>query len=283
MKYFDLHCDTLCKCVDKEASLDKNNFHIDINRLSCFDKATQVFACFIDDKYSGEFATKRFYDLLDVYNNTDFKNVTPMLSIENLSCLNGDLENIQKFKQCGVKIASLTWNGENGIAGGVNCESGLTDFGKEVVKELERQNIVIDVSHLNLKSFVDLCSIATKPFIATHSNSFSIHPHKRNLTDEQFEIIDDVGGVVGINFYKNFLCEYENDFSDFLKHIEHFLLLGGERALALGSDFDGCDIHKSLKSVENMPKLYEFLENQLGKTLVDKIFYENCASFFKNL
>ena len=92
MKYFDLHCDTLCKCVDKEASLDKNNFHIDIDRLSRFDKVTQVFACFIDDKYSGEFATIRFYALLDVYNNTDFRNVTPMLSIENLSCLNGDLE-----------------------------------------------------------------------------------------------------------------------------------------------------------------------------------------------
>ena len=54
MKYFDLHCDTLCRCVDEKKSLEKNDFHIDIARLSLFDKATQVFACFIDDKYSGE-------------------------------------------------------------------------------------------------------------------------------------------------------------------------------------------------------------------------------------
>jgi len=282
MKYFDLHCDTLCRCADKKAMLEKNDFCIDIERLSTFEKATQVFACFIHDDYKGESATNRFYQLYNVYKNTNFKNVTPMLSIENLSCLNGNIENITKFKECGVKIASLTWNGENGIAGGVNSDSGLTDFGKEVVKELEREDIVIDVSHLNFKSFADLCSVATKPFIATHSNSFSVFPHKRNLTDEQFELIADIGGVVGINFYHKFLCEKENDFYDFLKHIERFLLLGGEESIALGSDFDGCEIHSSLKTVENMPNLYAFLERELGKTITDKIFYKNCASFFQN-
>ena len=282
MKYFDLHCDTLCKCLDKNASLEKNNFDIDIERLSAFEKATQTFACYINDSFKGEEATKRFYDLVEVYKNTDFKSVTPILSIENLSCLNGKIENVKKFKDCGVKIASLTWNDENGIAGGVNSESGLTDFGKQVVKELEQNDIVIDVSHLNFKSFVELCECVTKPFIATHSNSFSVCPHKRNLTDEQFEVIADIGGLVGINFYNKFLCEEEKDFTDFLKHIERFLLLGGEDTIALGSDFDGCNIHKSLKSVENMPKLYAFLEKELGKTLTNKIFYENCASFFQN-
>ncbi|MBQ4155763.1 MAG: membrane dipeptidase [Clostridia bacterium] len=282
MKYFDLHCDTLCRCADEKAMLEKNDFHIDIERLSTFEKATQVFACFIHDDYKGEGAINRFYQLYNVYKNTDFKNVMPMLSIENLSCLNGNIENIAKFKECGVKIASLTWNDENGIAGGVNSDRGLTDFGKEVVKELEREDIVIDVSHLNFKSFADLCSVATKPFIATHSNSFSVFPHKRNLTDEQFELIADIGGVVGINFYHKFLCEKENDFYDFLNHIERFLLLGGEESIALGSDFDGCEIHSSLKAVENMPNLYAFLERELGKTITDKIFYKNCASFFQN-
>ncbi len=281
MKYFDLHCDTLCKCADQKVALEKNEFDIDIERLSCFEKATQVFACFINDTFKGEEATNRFYQLFKVYKNTDFKYVTPILSIENLSCLNGNIDNIQKFKECGVKIASLTWNDENGIAGGVNSESGLTDFGKEVVKELEKEDIVIDVSHLNFKSFVELCEIATKPFIATHSNSFSVYPNKRNLTDEQFELIADIGGVVGINFYHKFLCEKEKDFYDFLSHIERFLLLGGEESIALGSDFDGCKVHSSLKTVENMPKLYEFLERELGKTIADKIFYENCASFFQ--
>lgn len=281
MKYFDLHCDTLCRCADENGSLSENYFHIDIKRLSEFEKAVQTFACFIDDKYQGEQAYNRFFELYDIYSNTDFKNVQPILSIENLSCLNGDLENIHKFKECGVKIASLTWNKENGIAGGAESESGITDFGKEVVKTLENEDIVIDVSHLNFKSFADLCEIATKPFIATHSDSFAIFSHKRNLKDEQFEIICDIGGVVGINFYKAFLCEKENDYYDLLRHIERFLLLGGEDSISLGSDFDGCDVHKSIGRVENMPDFYLFLQKELGKQVADKIFYENSAKFFK--
>ena len=281
MKYFDLHCDTLCRVADENGSLQQNNYNIDIDRLSKFENATQTFACFIHDKYKGEEAYNRFFELYKIYQNADFKNVNTVLSIENLSCLNGNIDNIHKFKECGVKIASLTWNEDNGIAGGAESDGGLTDFGKEVVKTLENEDIVIDVSHLNFKSFADLCSVATKPFIATHSNSFTVHPHKRNLKDEQFEIIADIGGVVGINFYNEFLCEKESDFSDLLKHIDRFLLLGGEDSIALGSDFDGCDVHKSIKSVENMPKFYSFLEKELGRQLADKIFYENCASFFK--
>ncbi len=283
MKYFDLHCDTLCRCADENGVLAENNFDIDIKRLSKFDTAVQTFAAFIDDKYQGEEATKRFYQLYDIYKNTDFGKVTPIFSIENLSCLNGDIENIHKFKECGVKIASLTWNADNGIAGGAGSDGGLSDFGKEVVKTLEAEDIVIDVSHLNFKSFSELCSVATKPFIATHSDSYSIFPHKRNLTDEQFEIIADIGGVVGINFYNAFLCEEEKDYYDLLRHIERFLLLGGEDAIALGSDFDGCDIHKSIGRVENIPEFYDFLQKELGKTLADKIFYRNSAFIFKML
>lgn len=283
MKYFDLHCDTLCRCADENGVLEENTFDIDVKRLSQFDATVQTFACFIDDKFKGEEATKRFFTLYDIYKNTDFGKVTPVLSIENLSCLKGDIENIHKFKQCGVKIASLTWNENNGIAGGANSDGGLTDFGKEVVKELEKEDIIIDVSHLNFKSFSDLCNVVTKPFIATHSDSYEIFNHRRNLTDEQFEIICDIGGVVGINFYNAFLCYEEKDYYDLLRHIERFLLLGGEDAIALGSDFDGCDIHKSIGKVENMPNFYNFLQKELGKDLADKIFYRNSALFFKML
>ena len=283
MKYFDLHCDTLCRCADENGVLEQNNFDIDIKRLSEFDSSVQTFACFIHDKFKGEEANKRFWTLYEIYKNTNFGNVTPVLSIENLACLNGDIENIRKFKECGVKIASLTWNEDNGIAGGAESEGGLSDFGKEVVKTLEKEDIIIDVSHLNFKSFTDLCSVATKPFIATHSDSYAVFPHKRNLTDEQFEVISDIGGVVGINFYNAFLCEKENDYYDLLKHIERFLLLGGEDTIALGSDFDGCDIHKSIGKVENMPNFYQFLQKELGKTLADKIFYRNSAKVFKML
>lgn len=283
MKYFDLHCDTLCRCVDENGRLEENPFDVDIKRLSKFDKSVQTFACFINDKYKGVEAEERFYALYNIYKNTDFATVTPILSIENLSCINGKIENIKKIGEMGVRIASLTWNGENEIAGGVNSDCGITDFGKCVVAELEKEDIVIDTSHLNEKSFYDLCKIAEKPFISTHSNSYSICSEKRNLKDEQFEIISDIGGVVGINLFNKFLCEKESGFEDILRHIERFILLGGEDSIALGTDFDGCTVHKSVKTVENMALLYDFLKKELGKRLVDKIFYENSADFFKIL
>lgn len=283
MNYFDLHCDTLCRCADENGKLEKNKFDVDIERLSKFDNCVQTFACFIHDDFKADEAEKRFFSLYEIYKNTDFGKVKPILSIENLSCINGKIENIAKFAEMGVKMATLTWNGENDLAGGINSDSGITDFGKAVVKQLEKEGIVVDASHLNEKSFYDLCKIAENPFISSHSNSFSICEQKRNLKDEQFEIITDIGGVVGINLFNKFLCEKESGFEDILRHIERFLLLGGEDNISLGTDFDGCTVHKSVKTVENMPLLYDFLSKNLGKTLADKIFYKNSAVFFKIL
>lgn len=283
MNYFDLHCDTLCRCADENGKLEKNCFDVDIERLSKFDNCVQTFACFIHDDFKADKAEKRFLTLSEIYKNTDFGKITPILSIENLSCINRKLENIEKFAQIGVKMATLTWNGQNSLAGGINSDSGITDFGKEAVKLLEKCGIVVDASHLNEKSFYDLCKIATKPFVSSHSNSFSICNQKRNLKDEQFEIISDIGGVVGINLFNKFIGENENGFEDILRHIERFLLLGGEDCISLGTDFDGCSVHKSVKTVENMPRLYEYLQKNLGKTLADKIFYKNSAVFFKTL
>lgn len=106
---------------------------------------------------------------------------------------------------------------------------------------MERQNIIVDVSHLNDEGFADLCKIASKPFIATHSNSRAICGHSRNLTDAQFCEIRDRGGIVGLNYYRNFIVDggETTSISDLLKHVHHFLELGGENTIALGSDFDG--------------------------------------------
>ena len=155
----------------------------------------------------------------------------------------------------------------------------------EAIAEMERQNIIVDVSHLNDEGFADLCKIASKPFIATHSNSRAICGHSRNLTDAQFCEIRDRGGIVGLNYYRNFIVDggETTSISDLLKHVHHFLELGGENTIALGSDFDGADIPGYLDSVEKVDNLYDaLLADGLGKELAEKILFGNAYNFIRN-
>lgn len=281
MRYFDMHCDTLSRCADAGEKVEENPFDLDVQRLTCFSTCVQVFAAFIHDDYKAQAAKERFDQLERLYRQTDFSGITPVLSIENLSCLNGDVDAVYRMKEKGVQIASLVWNGDNGIAGGVDGNSGITPFGKEVVHALEETGIVIDVSHLNEKSFYDLEKVATKPFVATHSNVKSICGHKRNLTDDQIRVIFEHGGVVGLNFYSLFLGKRRREYDDVLRHIEHFLQLCGEDHIGLGTDFDGADFDERFSGVQKMPLFYEYLTKKLSRTLADKIFFENCNDFFK--
>lgn len=283
LRYFDLHCDTLEKCFEQNQGLKKNDFALDTQRLSKFDRAVQVFACFIDDKFKGEQAVKRFYDLFEVYKNVDFKKVEAILSIENLNCLNGKIENLVDFARLGVKICSLVWNSKNEVASGVLAQGGLTEFGLEVVRTCEELDIVIDVSHLNETGFFELEKIATKPFIATHSNSFSVCDNKRNLSDEQFACIRDRGGLVGLNLYPVFVGKKKRGYKDLIKHVEHFLNLGGHNILALGTDFDGAKMDERFKSIEQMTDLYLSFCDYFSKETADAIFFGNASKFFKIL
>lgn len=289
MRYFDMHCDTLSRCADNRASVLNNDFDISLEKLSQFDRAVQFFAAFIEtEKYQGKAAYDRFLQQYEVFCSAlgeakQFSNVTPILTVENLACINGDLSNIAYLKQCGVRVASLTWNGYNGIAGGVGAEEGISDFGREAVRELERQGITIDVSHLNDKSFFELCDIASKPFIATHSNTRAYCPHPRNLTADQLAQIFRSGGIVGLNLYTLFLGERQTGYGDLLRHIDNMYRAGGEGRVALGTDFDGCDTDERFRSVSDMPAFYDALTRELSENEAESIFYGNAAQFFKDL
>ena len=106
------------------------------------------------------------------------------------------------FHRLGLRSAQLTWNGGNELADGVGVErpGGLTPLGREVVAELERLGIMIDVSHLSEPSFWDLLEVARGPVVATHANAFALCPHRRNLRDDQIRAVADSGGFVGVCF-----------------------------------------------------------------------------------
>ena len=285
MKFFDLHSDTITECYSQNKSLTKNDLHISLERGEYLEKWTQVFAIWIPDDIRGNDAEEYYGKVLSKYKEElkNVKTVKPVLAVEGGAVLNGKLENVERLSRDGVKIITITWKGDNELASGSFSETdkGLTAFGKEAVKEMVKFGIVPDVSHLGEKSFYDLCEFTDFPFIASHSNAYSVKPHVRNLKDEQIKEIVRRKGLIGLNFYNAFLGE-GNSQEMLIKHAEHILNLGGENVLAMGSDFDGCSINPEIRGIEKMGSLYECLEKHFGRKLTDKIFYENANTYLLN-
>ena len=169
-----------------------------------------------------------------------------------------------------------------------SCVSGdapLTDFGKAVVKEMNRLHMTPDVSHSSEGGFWSTLETSTRPVVATHSNAKKLCAHPRNLTDEQFTAIKDSGGLVGINIYPPFLADDAKKASlgDVIKHIEHFLSLGGEDTLALGGDLDGIPAPvRGINGIWDIDTIAEaLLKLNYSDALVAKIMGENVRRFVK--
>lgn len=307
MKYFDLHCDTITECVKRNKGLLEGYYHVNLKKVETLESYVQCFAVFVSDSMPREEAfpffekcarwlnsecEKNSDKMVQLKNNGDLsklesKHTKAILTVENGAAISGNLDNLKKMTDLGVKMMTITWNGDNEIGTGAATSEkfGLTDFGKKAIKTMEELDIIVDVSHASDNLFFDVASLANKPFVASHSNSRKICPHRRNLTDEQFEEIKNKNGLVGLNFYKAFLNRDEEKASrvDIIRHAEHFLSLGGENILAMGSDFDGADMPKGITGIESINDLYnDFLKMNYSENLVKKIFYENAKTFFQS-
>lgn len=303
MKLFDLHCDTLYRAFFENGGLFNNDFHISFDRIDSIEPYIQCMAVWVPDEFRNKNAIQLFENcrkkLNDELKDTNIKIIRSqddiieveskkgkgvVLTVEGGAVLGGKLENVDYLAECGVKMMTLTWNGNCELGDGIGVEGakGLTDFGKSVIAKMEQNSIVVDVSHSSVPMFYDVAELSTKPFCATHSNSKQICPHRRNLTDEQFSIIKDKGGIVGLNLSRGFLREDEDKacMLDVLRHAEHFLSLGGEKTLAIGTDFDGTDIPIDMTGIESMNKLYElFLKHNYNEKLLEDIFFNNARNF----
>ena len=306
MRYFDLHCDTLTECAGYGLSLERNGLHIDLERARRLGTYVQCFAVWLHDSVRGEEAFQGFCQAADLLERQASGSggalrlcrrredlaavesqggVGAVLTVENGSVLGGKLERVQVLKDRGVAMLTLTWNGENELGRGVMApgDGGLTPFGRQVVPALEQAGILVDVSHASPELFWDVMALAKKPVVASHSNAKAVCGHPRNLTDEQFTAIRDAGGLVGLNFYKGFLNDRPEQaaMEDVLRHAEHFLSLGGEDTLAMGSDFDGAALPADMPGLEAVPQLYElFLRRNYPQALLEKLFYGNAARMF---
>ena len=298
----DLHCDTITTLYKQNKSLLRNDLHLDVQRLVKGQYLLQCFAIFLNkgetiydfnkyyEYYNQQLELNKIYlekilsynDILKI--KSDNK-IGAMLTLENGDIIT-NLDIIDYLYSLGIRMITLTWNYSNLISSSNKDENnGLTDFGKKVINKMNELGIIIDVSHLSDQGFYDVIKLSNSPIVASHSNSRYICNNKRNLTDDMILLLHKNGGVMGMNYYKDFLTNQNIDtIQDIVNHIKHIKDLGCIDNIALGSDFDGIETPNELSSCDKMNLLYECLiKNGFKENEIEKIFYKNIMRVFKKV
>ncbi len=310
----DCHCDTLTELYKKGTSLYANDQHFDIQRQIALGGGLQFCAIFVPthefryygglrytlqllDKYLQE--VKKLHadgiDVLQVLTKEDAADVlnhkaATLLAIEEGGAIDGSLEALRCLNALGVRAMTLTWSNRNDIADGVNEEGsggGLTVFGRQVVAEMNKLGMLVDVSHIAPAGFWDVIETSSKPIIATHSNAKALCPHPRNLDDKQILAIKENDGLIGVTFAGQFL---EHDYNDaciesIYRHIDYMLnLMGNDDHIGFGSDFDGISHPPyNLHGVQDYSAVYEYLSKKYSASTVEKITHKNVLNLLQKV
>jgi len=308
LNLFDFHCDTPSMLYRNGTSIIRNPHHVSLEGARAFREYTQVMAIFSPRALDDENSFHNFHKVADYLmnefeNNCDtityvrtaegFRNaktvVRAFLAVEDGRLLAGRRERLRVLHARGVRFLTLVWSGESCIGGAHNTDVGLTDFGRTVVEDCFHMGIIPDISHASVKTADEILSLAEsygKPVIATHSNSYAVHPHTRNLRDEQFERLKAVGGLAGICLCnKHLSSKPQATVDDIVKHIDHYMSLGGEDHIAMGSDFDGTDLPEGIHCPSDLLQVAEALSKlNYTDTQLQKLFWQNATAFVeKNL
>ena len=312
MSLIDFHCDTVTKFMEKKRGLilKENNLSVDICKLKKADSIAQFFAMFIEldtvtdpleycllmidkfyeeiEKNSTDIALATNYN--ELMNNRSKGVISAFLTIEEGGALKGKIQQLRNFYRLGVRLITLTWNFPNELGFPNKKEEdrnkGLTDFGREVVSEMNTLGMIIDVSHLSDGGFYDVAKCSKRPFIASHSNARAISNHPRNLTDDMIRILAEKGGTMGINFEKLFLGHNElSRVEDMVAHIAHIRNVGGINCISIGTDFDGISsLGLEIKNIGEIEKLSTALnKNNFSEGEIEKIFYKNAIRVIKDV
>lgn len=268
-KIFDLHNDYFLKLrSDKQKS-------------KYVDKKSKDAEAIVSAVWTSELSPDESMDAIEKARDYVCKNNKLFLGVEDLHFLNK--QNLEKFLSLKPIYAGLTWNNSNCIGGGTHEAGNLTNFGKNVVKLLEKNNIKVDTAHLNEDSFLDVCKLSINPIFCSHTAFYGANAHVRNLKDYQLRMIVDSGGLVGLCFVSDFLCgAKKSTIDDIARQIDYFACKFGTKNLALGTDFYGTKhLPKSLSNYNDISdKLSKVLE-KMGYTqkAINNIFYENAYRF----
>lgn len=334
MARIDLHVDTLMAVIHEQRRLELPGEHkrdglpprqLDVPKMRAGGLDAAVFAIFVTPYWEGPRAAERAAWLIDaldaelarepvasglrrVRTTADLAAAVErgaagaFIGIEGGHAISDSLERLHEFAVRGIRYMTLTWSNANGWAdssGSAPVHGGLTPFGRNVVREMEAQGVLVDVSHVAESTFWDVVDCAQAPFIASHSGCSALNPDPRNLTDDQIRAVAGSGGVVGIAFHSDFLepgpaaASWRAPWRDggpfddpgaqehrdrrsrpavvrspaplerLVDHILHALEVAGRDHVALGSDFDGMILPpRGLETVAGLPALRASLEGR---------------------
>ena len=215
-----------------------------------------------------------------LYENKAMGKKSIMLGIENGLAIEDDIRNIAHFAQRGIVYITLCHNGDNAIcdsARGTQTHGGVSAFGEQVIREMNRLGVMVDLSHGAETSFFDALSISQTPIVCSHSNCKAMCDVPRNLTDAQLKALAQAGGVAQITLYHGFLRkEGEADIRDAMAHLNHAIDVMGIDHVGLGTDFDG---DGGIKGLADASELINFttalLRQRFSKADIKKIWGEN--------
>ena len=216
----------------------------------------------------------------DLYANKQIGKKSIMLGIENGLAIEHSLDKLRHFADRGIVYMTLCHNGDNDIcdsARGCNTHNGVSEFGEQVIKEMNRLGIMVDMSHAGEKSFYDALEISEKPIVCSHSNSRILCDHPRNLTDDQLSAIAAKGGVVHTTFYHGFLQKTgEADILDGIKHLEHAIDIMGIDHVGIGTDFDGDGGVRGMRDASDIQQFtLQLLRRRYSESDIAKIWGGN--------
>ena len=344
MNVIDMHCDTIAQIYRSQQHQEKQrllsgNLCIDLQKMKKGGYLLQNFAMFVDkveaadpletalgmiDCYYRELEQHAdwiapVFSYEDILQNQKNQKMSAMLTLEEGCVVRKSLSLLRTFYHLGVRMIALTWNYENEI-GAPNLtmdeqgvpqfrkrnEKGLTEFGIQMVQEMEHLGMLVDVSHLSDGGFRDVIKHTTKPFVASHSNAAAECNVCRNLTDDMIRALANRGGIMGLNYCYDFLNESEKPtalsadtsffmkeqkktthmsrIADMVRHVKHIVNVGGIEVCALGSDFDGIDNPVEFTDASGLPQLYDALvKSGFSEDQTDQIFYKNVLRVYKEV
>lgn len=253
-----------------------------------FSKAVSL----MKDSFAGhKDVIRQAYCFDDVMKNKEQGLISGVLTVEDGRMVNGSFDRLEQLAKTGVRAIALTWNFEN-CFGAPNSRDpkimskGLSAFGKEAIEAMNELGILVDVSHLSDGGFYDVAKISKKPFVATHSDCRTLAAHPRNLTDDMIRLLAQKGGVSGINFAPAFLDDTQGNntsrISDMVRHVKHFIEIGGEDCVGIGTDFDGIGGNLEVGEPGQLALLFEALEKAgITPRQIDKIASGNVLRVMK--
>lgn len=307
----DTHADSLGATVHgRRRVVDRSDEgQLDLPRMREVGHTLQFFSCFVEPDYKPERSLPRLLHYIDTFwqevgqdpeaiavtdrNSLERLLATPgavggAISVEGAEGLGTDEFRLRILWRLGVRLLSFTWNQRNALADGAGEDpgaGGLSRAGRRMVQAMDQMGMVLDVSHIAEQGFWDIMEVAERAPIASHSNCRALCDHRRNLSDAQVRALAEKGGVQGVAFVTDFLGGAQ-DLERVGDHVLHHLeVVGNDRHLGLGSDFDGVEEYvRGLEDITKLPALFDHLsERGLSDDTIARLAGENYIDFLRQV